>query len=103
NNGQSTTLATPPATGSTLFSPSTAVYSKATSELYIADSSNNRVIVMPQRSGSLFGPNATRVLGQDSFTGQSPNLIEGREFQFNTLLGGGQDAGLAIDSTGSVP
>jgi uncharacterized protein (TIGR03437 family) len=103
NNSQSTTLTTPPATGATLYNPSAAVFSPATSELYVADSANNRVVVIPQKVGAIFQPNATRVLGQDTFTGQSANLIEGREFQFNTGIAGGQDAGIAIDSTGSVP
>jgi uncharacterized protein (TIGR03437 family) len=72
-------------------------------ELYIADSGNNRVIVMPFQNGS-FSP-ATRPLGQDRFDTNSINLIEGREFRFviNTSAGTQADAGIAIDSTGDVP
>ena len=50
--------------------------------------------------------NATRVLGQDRFNTGSINLLEGREFEFVTGASGNQeiaDAGIAIDSTGSVP
>ena len=49
-------------------------------ELYVADTSNNRLIVLPLQNGN-FG-SATRVLGQDRFNTNSINLIEGREFYF---------------------
>ena len=68
-------------------------------ELYVADTSNNRVIVLPLQSGN-FGA-ATRVLGQDRFNTNSINLIEGREFYF--LAGNSADAAVAIDSTGDTP
>lgn len=92
NNGN------PRSSASTLSRPAGAVF--ANNELYVADSANNRVIVMPLQAGT-FG-SATRLLGQDRFDSNSINLIEGREFQF---VGGsnGVDAGLAIDSTGDVP
>jgi len=67
-------------------------------ELYVADSGNHRVIVMPLQNGT-FGP-ATRLLGQDRFDSNSINLIEGREFRF---AGSSFDAGLALDSTGDAP
>lgn len=97
NNAQTASLSagTPPASGSTLWAPSAAAFLPATNELFVADRNNNRVIVMPQ-VGSSFG-SATRVLGQDLLTANSPNLIEGREFQFLT------DAGMALDTTGAVP
>ena len=68
-------------------------------ELYVADTSNNRVIVLPLQTGN-FGA-ATRVLGQDRFNTNSINLIEGREFFF--LNGNSADAAVAIDSTGDTP
>ena len=71
------------------------------SELYIADSGNNRVVVMPQ-NGDSFGP-ATRVLGQDTMNLNSPNLVEGREFDFQGLGNGSVDAGIAIDLSSSPP
>jgi uncharacterized protein (TIGR03437 family) len=67
-------------------------------ELYIADSLNNRVIVMP-RNGNSFSP-ATRVLGQGQLDLNSPNLIEGREFDFTA---GGGDSGLAVDLSSNPP
>jgi uncharacterized protein (TIGR03437 family) len=86
---------------STLLNPVAATF--VNNELYISDSGNNRVIVMPFQNGS-FGP-ATRTLGQDRFDTNSINLIEGREFQFviSTSAGTLADAGIAIDSTGDVP
>jgi uncharacterized protein (TIGR03437 family) len=68
------------------------------SGLYIADTYNNRVIVMPA-NGTGFGP-ATRVLGQDQLNQNAPNLAEGREFNFgaNSI-----DAGLAVDLTVTPP
>jgi uncharacterized protein (TIGR03437 family) len=69
-------------------------------ELFIADTNNHRVIVMPQ-SGSTFGA-ATRVLGQDGFNFGTVNLIEGREFNFTSLSGGLGDSGIVID-TSSTP
>lgn len=71
------------------------------SQLYVADSGNNRVLVMPQNSGS-FGL-ATAVLGQDAMDLNSPNLVEGREFDFQSLANGSVDAGIAIDMTFSPP
>jgi uncharacterized protein (TIGR03437 family) len=73
------------------------------SELYVADAGNNRVVVMPApQNGDSFGP-ATRVLGQDAMNLNSPNLVEGREFDFQSLVNGSVDAGIAIDMTSSPP
>ena len=66
----------------------------------MADSLNNRVIVIPQ-NGTTFGP-ATMVLGQDLLTLNAPNLVEGREFDFGNGAGG-YDAGIAADLTSSTP
>ncbi len=84
---------------STLALPNAAVFFN--SELYVTDSGNNRVVVMPQ-NGDSFGP-ATRVLGQDAMNLNSPNLVEGREFDFQSLANPGIDAGIAIDLTSSPP
>jgi uncharacterized protein (TIGR03437 family) len=70
------------------------------SELYIADSFNNRVVVMPQ-NGTAFGP-ATRVLGQDQMNLNGVNLVEGREFNFGSSATG-LEAGLAVDLTSTPP
>jgi uncharacterized protein (TIGR03437 family) len=70
------------------------------STLYVADSFNNRIVLMPQ-NGTAFGP-ATMVLGQDLLTLNAPNLVEGREFD----LGNGSvgfDSGLAVDLHSNPP
>ena len=74
-------------------------------DLFLADSGNNRVLDLPQVGGaSVFGP-ATRVLGQDYFNTNSPNLIEGREFQFFGPVGNRDyvDAAIAIDNGTGTP
>jgi len=73
-------------------------------ELYIADAGNNRVIVMPQtpNSSTLGFNNATRLLGQQQFSEQAPNYIEGREFQFATS-NGAADSGIAMDLSSNPP
>jgi uncharacterized protein (TIGR03437 family) len=85
----------PDPSATSLQSPSALAFSGT--ELFIADSNNHRVIVMPQ-SGSTFAA-ATRVLGQDGFNFGTVNLIEGREFNFTSLSGGLGDAGIVIDSS----
>jgi uncharacterized protein (TIGR03437 family) len=89
----------PQPTASTLAGPQ-AAYATAT-QLYIADSGNSRVIVMPYTgtgANTVFSP-ATLLLGQDQFYLNSPNLVEGREFDFQ---GSSYTAGIAID-TSSTP
>ncbi len=88
--------ALPSAGPSTLASPTGAFFFN--SSLYVADAANNRVLLLPQ-NGTGFDP-ATQVLGQLQLTLNSPNLIEGREFNFS---GGGGDAGIAVDFSSSVP
>jgi uncharacterized protein (TIGR03437 family) len=87
----------PGAGASTLANAAAAAFSGT--ELYIADSANNRVIVVPQ-TGSTFGP-ATRVLGQDGLGLNAVNLLEGREFDF--AGGSGYDAGVAVDLNSNPP
>ncbi len=87
----------PQAAAGTLSHPSVTVF--VNNELYVSDSANHRVIVLPLQSGN-FGP-ATRVLGQDRFNTNAINLIEGREFFFYT--GNSADAAVVIDSTGDTP
>lgn len=86
---------TPPANATTLWAPYAAAFLSSTSELFITDSGNNRMVVMPQTANG-FGP-ATRVLGQDNMGQSSPNLIEGKEFNFNS------DAAIALDTSGATP
>ncbi|MEZ5400298.1 MAG: hypothetical protein R2729_11565 [Bryobacteraceae bacterium] len=89
---------------STVNSPLHAVF--AGGEVYIADTNNNRVIVMgdistgpPVARGGVYG--ARRVLGQIGFEFDSPNLIEGREFQFNG--GSIQAGGVVFDNRVNPP
>lgn len=89
----------PTANASTLSVPGAAVYFN--SVLYVADTGNNRVLVMPQ-NGSSFGP-ATMVLGQDAMNLAAPNLVEGREFDFQNVATGGSDAGIVIDLNSNPP
>lgn len=95
NNGN------PQPSNSTFFAPAGVAYTGT--DLYLADAGNNRVLDLPQQ-GSTFGP-ATRVLGQDYFNTNSPNLIEGREFQFAGQFAGNNfsDAGMAIDNSSGTP
>jgi uncharacterized protein (TIGR03437 family) len=95
----------PLAAANTLSLPQAAMI--VNNELYVADSQNNRVVVLPWQSSncptgvsSCFAP-APRVLGQDRFNTNSINLIEGREFYFRS--GSTADAAVAMDSTGDTP
>ena len=90
--------------GNTLQLPADAVFSG--SELFVADSGNNRVIVLPivPNSSTLSFNSGTRVLGQDFFSGQAPNLLEGREFRFvDTTGSSAADAGIAVDLNANPP
>jgi uncharacterized protein (TIGR03437 family) len=89
----------PLAAAGTLSHPQAAVL--VNNELYVADTANNRVTVLPLQSGN-FGA-ATRVLGQDRFNTNSINLIEGKEFFFHSVTANSADAAVAMDSTGDTP
>jgi len=91
----------PAPTGSTLSGPLGAV--ATATQLYVSDSGNHRVIVLPI-AGSTLAP-ATKVLGQDNFTSLGINLVEGREFDFTATQGTNvvAEGGVAIDETGSTP
>ncbi len=95
NNGS------PQASNSVFSAPAGVAYTGT--DLYLADAGNNRVLDLPQQ-GATFGA-ATRVLGQDSFYANSPNLIEGREFRFAGTFDRAnlEDAGMAIDNSSGTP
>jgi uncharacterized protein (TIGR03437 family) len=111
-NLNSGTTFVPAPSESTLADPLAAVYFN--NEVYVADTGNNRVVVLPvttgtqncaQAPGTVLG-SATRLLGQDTFKMQQPNLIEGREFYFLTGTSSGSavaDAGVAVDNNSAVP
>lgn len=86
-----------PTAGPALLShPASAAFSG--SELFVADTSNHRMIVLPGSASTGFGP-GTRVLGQDVLTTDAANLLEGREFNFSA----GADAGIAVDLNSNPP
>lgn len=76
----------------------------SSTEVFIADSANNRVLVFSRDN---MGPNASasRVLGQEGFQYNAPNLIQGREFNFLTQTRRGvvSDAGIVVDTRGATP
>jgi uncharacterized protein (TIGR03437 family) len=100
-NPNSGTTFVPAASNITLYGPAAAVFSGT--DLYVADTGNNRVLDLPFQSGT-FGP-ATRVLGQDRFDMRAPNLIEGKEFDFTTFTSQGAlvEGGITIDNSGDTP
>jgi len=67
------------------------------SDVIIVDSGNNRVIAIPVVGADLL-LHASRVLGQLDFKYNSPNLIEGREFNI-----GGLPGAVAVDNVSSTP
>jgi uncharacterized protein (TIGR03437 family) len=93
NNAAPGSTFVPPATATTMALPAASIFWN--NELYLSDTGNNRIVVLPLQ-GSTFG-GATRVLGQLRFDTNSINLIEGKEFEFSP------DTGLAVDSTGATP
>jgi uncharacterized protein (TIGR03437 family) len=100
-NGNLTgSVVTPPASPSVLSTPLSGYFLNSTKELFIADSGNHRVLVMPLQpqvgTAVVFG-NATRVLGQSRFDQFSINYLEGKEFQFTA------GAGVTLDTNGTVP
>lgn len=70
-------------------------------DVYVADSGNHRVLIF--RGGNLAA--ASVVLGQEDFSYNSQNLIEGREFFFaqGVVTSGSLSVGLAVDNTTDTP
>ena len=67
-------------------------------DLWVADTFNNRVIDFPQQSGSY--TTASRVVGQLDFIYGAANLIEGREVYFSGPVSAG---GIAVDHSSNPP
>jgi uncharacterized protein (TIGR03437 family) len=82
---------------STLSVPLGAAASSA--ELYIADSSNNRVVVIPITAGIPSGT-ASRVIGQLGLVTGAANLIEGREFELSSQ---GLTGSMVFDRSSNPP
>lgn len=76
----------------------------AGSDVFVADSANNRVLVF---ANAAQGASATVVLGQNGFPYNAVDYVEGKEFSFGPNVfstSGGQltafwDAGIAVDTT----
>ncbi|HTS77591.1 MAG TPA: hypothetical protein VMG40_15365 [Bryobacteraceae bacterium] len=68
-------------------------------DIWVADTLNNRVLDFPQQSGGKY-TTAARVVGQLDFPYNSANLIEGREVNFASGFGGG---GVAVDHSSNPP
>ena len=83
----------PQPSANSFFYPTAAVFSGT--DLYLADTFNNRVLDIPQTGGKFI--NATRVLGQVDFKYNAVNLIEGREFFF------GSGGSVVIDTKSDPP
>ncbi|HLH43434.1 MAG TPA: hypothetical protein VKV74_10635 [Bryobacteraceae bacterium] len=83
--------------------PTAGAANTATNELWIVDSGNNRVLIVPQQASQYIG--ASRVLGQMDFASNSPNLIEGREVYFYNpgVIGVVLGAGVAVDKNSNPP
>jgi uncharacterized protein (TIGR03437 family) len=69
-------------------------------DLYISDTGNNRVLVYSIQTG-VPSPGAYRAFGQVFTNVNSPNLIEGREFQL--ISGAGITGSVAIDRSTTPP
>ena len=70
----------------------------AGTDLFVADAGNNRVLVYPNAGQAAA---AAVVLGQSGFPYNSPNSIQGGEFNFSSSSG--YDAGIAVDSSSGTP
>ncbi len=102
-NGGSRAL--PLASAQSLWSPAQIAFGPE-QELFVADAGNHRILMISSTAGRYLA--AARVLGQDNFAQQAPNLVEGREVSTGNLLrvpGGTALAsgGLAVDSSASPP
>jgi uncharacterized protein (TIGR03437 family) len=78
---------------SSLYSPLAGAVNNVTNEIWIVDTSNNRVLVFPAPAYT----SASRVLGQLDFPYNAPNLIDGEEVFF------GQAGGIVVDKTSTPP
>lgn len=92
----------PAPTSGTLSSPVDAATS--TTELFVVDSGNNRVIVYPLGSvGGASSPTGSRVIGQLDFPYNAPNLIVGAEFNLASSSSGGASGSVVLDYSATPP
>jgi uncharacterized protein (TIGR03437 family) len=88
-----------PPGANTLWQPAAVAFQGT--DLWIADTFNNRVVVWPQSSSSYL--TATKVLGQLDFGYNAPNLVVGQELFIYDPASRQAAAGIAVDSTSTPP
>ena len=81
----------------TLSGPSGLAFNRATNELAVVDTQNNRAILFPQSAGAYV--NASKLVGQADWIYSSPNLVEGREL---FILGDPDGTGSSLIGGASV-
>jgi uncharacterized protein (TIGR03437 family) len=87
-------------------SPSATVLSSPTdiagdsTEIFVADTGNNRILVFPVSSG-VVSQTASRVIGQLDFPYNAPNLVEGKEF--STVSGSAFGGSAILDLSATPP
>ena len=74
----------------------------SSTELFVADAGNNRVLAYPVGTGGVIA-SATRVVGQLDFPYFAPNLIEGKEFDFSLAPGLTLSGSALIDQSANPP
>jgi len=74
----------------------------SSTELFVADAANNRVLAYPIAIGGIIA-SATRVIGQLDFPYFAPNLIEGKEFDFSLASGITLSGSAVIDQSANPP
>ncbi len=89
----------PQPSASTLYEPFALAFNGT--DLWVADTLNNRVLDFPQAGGTGTAT-ATRVIGQSNFQYNAPNLIEGREVFF-AGNGATAAAGVVVDQNSNPP
>jgi uncharacterized protein (TIGR03437 family) len=96
--GSMTNQGGPPSAG-TMFSPVDIAASGT--ELFVADSGNNRILVFPLNA-ALAGATASRVIGQLDFPYGAPNLVVGEEF-FTAGSPSGASGSAILDLSATPP
>jgi uncharacterized protein (TIGR03437 family) len=101
NSGKPNQGASQP-TGSTFASPGAgaAATINGTTEIWIADTGNNRVIALAQTGNQTFPSPGSRLLGQLDYIYNASNLVEGRELYLRSTFSGG---GVVIDKSSNPP
>jgi uncharacterized protein (TIGR03437 family) len=72
----------------------------SSTEVFVADTSNHRIIVFPI-SGGTISQTASRVIGQLDFPYNAPNLVEGKEF--STVSGSAFGGSAVLDLSATPP